>query len=471
MQTGRLLFTLRKYAAQAAVFLYHTAMQAVYGIGRRPFWRPRRKNGFARYAVVTAVYNAEGYLEEYFRSLTTQLLDFTAHIRLIMVNDGSTDGSAAIIRAWQARYPENIILIEQENRGQGAARNAGLALVTEPWVTFIDADDYVDAAYFLRVDDFLRGRSLRGDEPAVKLMCSNYIYYFENGRGYRNTHPLRFRFAGKKERVVASDSAQAIQLSGGSSFIRMADLGAHRFHEKRWPKFEDSDFIIRYLHDGRPGTVAYLSRARYYYRKRAAGSSSLDTAQYKKSAYLDLFRECHLGLVTHFMQTRGQVPAAVQWCLLYDIMVCVRLVLGGFAIDSVLTPQEQDECFELLREVFTAIDDDVILQSGRGIKQYDHIMKTGVMGCFKDKDMPDRVVYVRPSPQGGRLLVYGSRGDEPLTLHKGGQSFTPPLAQAERLFFLNRLFVIKSTYLSERDAPADNCRATVGGKAATVVLG
>uniref|UniRef100_UPI001F3516D2 glycosyltransferase n=1 Tax=Cronobacter sakazakii TaxID=28141 RepID=UPI001F3516D2 len=90
------------------------------------------------YTVVSAVYNVGAFLDDYFESFIRQRLKFKKHIQLIMVDDGSTDNSAEIIKRWQKKYPNNITYIYQENAGQSSARNNGLQHVTTEWVTFID---------------------------------------------------------------------------------------------------------------------------------------------------------------------------------------------------------------------------------------------------------------------------------------------------------------------------------------------
>ena len=59
---------------------------------------PIKHNGKYQYTVVSAVYNVEKYLDEYFESLVNQSLNFKKHIHLILVDDGSTDHSADIIK-------------------------------------------------------------------------------------------------------------------------------------------------------------------------------------------------------------------------------------------------------------------------------------------------------------------------------------------------------------------------------------
>lgn len=57
-----------------------------------------------------------------------------------MVNDGSTDGTAAICKRWANLY-RNLVYIEQENQGQGTARNVAIAHASGKWLVFLDADD------------------------------------------------------------------------------------------------------------------------------------------------------------------------------------------------------------------------------------------------------------------------------------------------------------------------------------------
>ncbi|EHP3501082.1 UNVERIFIED_CONTAM: glycosyltransferase, partial [Escherichia coli] len=63
--------------------------------------KPKKNNGHFQYTVVSAVYNVGRYLEDYFKSIIEQRLDFCKHIHLILVDDGSTDNSAEIIKKWQ----------------------------------------------------------------------------------------------------------------------------------------------------------------------------------------------------------------------------------------------------------------------------------------------------------------------------------------------------------------------------------
>ena len=74
-------------------------------------------NGSNQYTVVSAIYNAEKYLDDLFKSITSQTYAFKKHIHIVCVDDGSTDSSEQIIKNWQKRYPNNITYIYKENGG------------------------------------------------------------------------------------------------------------------------------------------------------------------------------------------------------------------------------------------------------------------------------------------------------------------------------------------------------------------
>ncbi|EOC0417595.1 glycosyltransferase [Cronobacter malonaticus] len=90
-------------------------------------------------SIVVAVYNGEKFLNQFFESIEKQQLD---DYELILVNDGSTDGSLIVIDNWKEKL-QNVQLIQQANQGVSVARNSGLAVAKGKYLAFPDIDDKI----------------------------------------------------------------------------------------------------------------------------------------------------------------------------------------------------------------------------------------------------------------------------------------------------------------------------------------
>ncbi|MDR2600769.1 MAG: glycosyltransferase [Oscillospiraceae bacterium] len=88
-------------------------------------------------SVIIPVYNTEKYLRECLDSIVNQTLH---DIEIICINDGSTDDSLVILNEYAAN-DNRFVVISQENRGQGAARNKGIRAAKGKYIYFIDSDD------------------------------------------------------------------------------------------------------------------------------------------------------------------------------------------------------------------------------------------------------------------------------------------------------------------------------------------
>lgn len=91
-------------------------------------------------SIIIPVYNAANYLKQGFSWLDHITSNFA---EVILVDDGSTDGSAAICDQLSLKYPTVVKVIHKENEGPSAARNSGINIAQGEWITFLDADDKV----------------------------------------------------------------------------------------------------------------------------------------------------------------------------------------------------------------------------------------------------------------------------------------------------------------------------------------
>ena len=91
-------------------------------------------------SIVVPVYNVEKYLRECLDSLVNQTLE---DVEIICVNDGSTDSSLQILEEYASK-DSRIKIFNQKNQGVSAARNFGIKNVNGKYLTFVDADDWIE---------------------------------------------------------------------------------------------------------------------------------------------------------------------------------------------------------------------------------------------------------------------------------------------------------------------------------------
>jgi glycosyltransferase involved in cell wall biosynthesis len=115
-------------------------------------------------SIIVPVYNAERYLD---RCLSSALAQTYANVEVICVDDGSTDGSPAVLARWTEKEPNRVQVITQENAGVAAARNRGLEAAHGAYVTYLDNDDYLDP-------DLVEKLLSAAVEEDLDVVCSGY---------------------------------------------------------------------------------------------------------------------------------------------------------------------------------------------------------------------------------------------------------------------------------------------------------
>ena len=121
-------------------------------------------------SVIVAAYNAEKIIAKCMDSLLRQSLP---EVEIILVNDGSTDGTGAVCKEYAQKYRQ-VKAIDKANGGCGSARNAGAKISTGKYIGFADADDWVEPNMYEEL--YLRAESLDADI----VMCD---YFRERGQG------------------------------------------------------------------------------------------------------------------------------------------------------------------------------------------------------------------------------------------------------------------------------------------------
>ncbi len=105
--------------------------------------------------IVVPVYNTEKYIKRCLDSIVVNSIK--DKLEVLIVSDGSKDGSIDIAKEYEKKYPETVKIIEKENGGHGSTINKGLEIATGKYFRVLDSDDWFDT------DNFIKFINLLGD--------------------------------------------------------------------------------------------------------------------------------------------------------------------------------------------------------------------------------------------------------------------------------------------------------------------
>ena len=299
-------------------------------------------------SVIIPIYNVEDYLREALESVVNQTLGFEEHIKMILVNDGSTDGSEKICLEYREKYPENITYIYKENGGVSSARNLGIEHIDTKYVTFLDPDDKWEESSFENAVKFFEKHY---DEIDV---ISARIQFFE---AKTNFHSLDYKF--KKGTRVADLTKEeelfSVESTAATTFIKSSALGDIRF-DSNLKYGEDSVFINKLML--KKCRYGILCEALYLYRRRMSGDSAVNKQLFDKSFYINSLIYYHLELFRYSKELYGEVIPYVQSMVGYDIMWRFE----NPYVREVLDEKELTEYEKRVHEITSQIDDRIFLK-------------------------------------------------------------------------------------------------------------
>ena len=123
-------------------------------------------------SIIIPVYNTAGYLAECLDSAAEQSF---GNYEIILVNDGSTDGSQRIIDDYVYRYPDRIRAFTIPNGGLGNARNYGIGKARGKYLAFVDSDDYIRRDMLQKMYEAARRHN-------ADCVMTDYIAFWDDGR-------------------------------------------------------------------------------------------------------------------------------------------------------------------------------------------------------------------------------------------------------------------------------------------------
>lgn len=227
--------------------------------------------------VVVPCYNTERFLDQALRSIEA---NDRIDLEIIVLNDGSTDGSLQIMEQHAAADPR-VRVIDKANEGYGATVNRGIDEARGAYVAIVEPDDYVDPHMYDDLVDVLRGYTddLRGPQ-APDVLKGAYWRVQHSGTDHETNLQCSYH-----RRALAPGTRQPFTLKDAPRLVRhhpsiwsalyrkgFLDEKAIRFKEVPGAGWVDNPWLFETL--GQAGSIVYDDRPYYHYREDLPGSSS-----------------------------------------------------------------------------------------------------------------------------------------------------------------------------------------------------
>lgn len=200
-------------------------------------------------SVIIPVYNAEDSLKRCVDSVIVQTI--FSDLEVILVDDGSTDASPAMIDAYVKQYP-SIKGLHIRNQGVSNARNRGIELAKGEYLTFIDSDDYVEADYLEIM--------LNAFDEQVDIVASGFIAAYQ-GKKVSHVNDKRY-ILDEKQILHEFLLGSVVDPNVTDKVFRRKLIGDLRF-DTHFRIAEDKYFLFQYLKKSRRMKV--LDICKYYY--------------------------------------------------------------------------------------------------------------------------------------------------------------------------------------------------------------
>ncbi|MFV0249097.1 MAG: glycosyltransferase family 2 protein [Tenacibaculum sp.] len=231
-------------------------------------------------SIVIPVYNVENYLEKCLISVLNQTFK---NIEVIIINDGSTDNSLKICKKFE-KEDSRIVLINQENKGLSEARNRGIEKAINPYITFIDSDDWVENCYIETLYN-----SLLSNNADIAVAELNIVYQKSKKKSKKKSKTKQGKNDGK---ISVYNNFEALSELFIDNSIKNYACGkmykTKLFKDIRYPKgvyFEDVFTTYKLFYESKK--IVKIDKILMHYVQRINSITSQNYKNIKKE--IDLF--------------------------------------------------------------------------------------------------------------------------------------------------------------------------------------
>lgn len=269
-----------------------------------------------RYSALVGVYDSVAFLPDLLKSIDDQRFK---DVEYVFVDDGSSDGSLDVLRAWASQKTNVTLVALGENTGPAAARNVAIEFATGSWITVVDSDDVLDQNYFQEVFEFME------QHPDCSMYTTRILRLNGTTGEIADSLPLGFKYREGNRVIDLNAHPTHIQL-GATAFLKHSTLKSLglMYDERVRPTFEDGNLICRYLlsansKENSSLNIGEIASALYFYRSRNDNSSLVQSGWSIGERYDDQLRFGYLYLLRDAIRQFGFVPKWLGNTVIYDL--------------------------------------------------------------------------------------------------------------------------------------------------------
>ncbi len=222
-------------------------------------------------SIIIPIYNSKRYLHKCISSLANQL---DAEAEIILIDDGSTDGSGDICDAFSTQYA-NIKVFHKANAGVSSARNLGLAKACGRYIAWVDSDDYVAENWYSAIKEVLL--------QDIDIVCFDH-YRVEHNKSKAVVYGGTSRLLEKNAYIAELTLDDKVK-----SYLWMSVFKKDLFASIKFPTdtslMEDYSIIHKLFY--KADSIYYLAKPLYFYLIRSESvSHSVNFSNYFKAALI-----------------------------------------------------------------------------------------------------------------------------------------------------------------------------------------
>jgi glycosyltransferase involved in cell wall biosynthesis/CDP-glycerol glycerophosphotransferase (TagB/SpsB family) len=425
-------------------------------------------------SMVVAAWNVAEYVDEFLESLEVQKVK-PDDLEIIIVDDGSTDGTLNKLRksALSSRYKFDII--SHEHCGVSASRNAGINRAKGKWISFPDADDILDSDYLSQLTTEMKRSFFR--RISVFVCRVKNLVELENGSIRTERHSLDSRFSTSLPPIIRVKKIQTrtVSMSSSSWFLTKSLRKRNLRFDTNLAIGEDILFTNKYLLYNMNTQIAFLSKPTYLYRKRRTKDSQVDLKRLEKNWLENPICQISGELFGIARRKYGYVPRFVQASIFYDLQWKIRRALADRVYMAQFTEVDRVRIFENWSEILKSIDDDLIEDfQCQGLT---YKLRLGILFLFRGKNPTRAGIFVEKyDPTHGEFQFRLPTTPVLPTLCVNGKTLTSQERKDSSIvevFLLGRLFYREEYFWLESGdfEPLNFSLLNVGNSVSTYISG